>query len=194
VRAEQERKKTLSHLLRRRVTVKVMAVAAYVTAVAWLAHPSRPSFLAGLAVIAVGEAIRLWAAGHLQKNLQVTTTGPYAHVKNPLYLGALLILAGFLVMSQVWVLGAIGLVVFFAYYAPFKKQRESDRLRERFGQQWVDYDRAVPDYLPRLSPYAGRGAAQWQPALVVENSEHGTAAAVLFGVVLIGLRWWLLAP
>jgi protein-S-isoprenylcysteine O-methyltransferase Ste14 len=175
------------------VTGKVVLVVLAFAALVWLARPSPVWFLAGGALVGLGEMIRLWAAGHLQKNADVTTTGPYAHVKNPLYLGSLLIMVGFGMMSRVWWLLAAGLAVFAIYYAPFKKRRESDRLRERFGERWVGYDRAVPDYLPRWTPYARRGAARWQPALVVENSERGMAVAVVCAVALIGLRWWLRA-
>lgn len=160
----------------------------------WLAHPSVLSFSAGLGLIGLGEFVRLWAAGHLQKNEQLTTTGPYAYVKNPLYVGSLLIMTGFGLMARSYWLLAVGLVVFAAYYAPYKKRREGDRLRERFGQPWIDYDAAVPDYLPRLSPYPQRGTAQWRSWLVSDNSEYGMAVGIAVGVLLVGMRWWLLPP
>ncbi len=191
MRADQGQRKTPWQLVRRRVTWKVAAVLVAAALAIWLARPSGWSLLAGVALVAAGEATRLWAAGHLQKNEQVTTSGPYAYVKNPLYLGSLLIMAGFGVMAWNWWLLAGGLVIFWAYYVPYKKQRESDRLRERFGDVWVKYDAAVPDYFPRLTPYARRGKMRWRTDLILDNSEHQTAAVVLIGVLLIGVRWWL---
>ena len=93
----------------------------------------RAMIVVGLLVVAAGEAVRIWAAGHLYKNERVVTSGPYAYVKNPLYLGTFLIMVGFCMMASKFVFLAIGLVVFVAYYAPFKQRRESGRLRERFG-------------------------------------------------------------
>jgi protein-S-isoprenylcysteine O-methyltransferase Ste14 len=187
-------KKRLWHRWQRRITWRTLAVYAAFGVLVWFSHPSIVSFVAGTVIIGIGESIRLWAAGHLQKNAQVTTTGPYAHVKNPLYLGSLLIMAGFGVMTQVYWLLVVGVVVFVIYYAPYKKRRESDRLRERFGRTWTEYDQAVPDYLPRLRPYAHRGAARWRWFFVADNSEDGMAVGILVAVVLVGVRWWALAP
>jgi protein-S-isoprenylcysteine O-methyltransferase Ste14 len=139
-------------------------------------------FLPGVAVTLLGEWLRLWAAGHLRKNKQLTTTGPYAYVKNPLYIGTLLITLGFSAMAmEKWIMVA-GFVWFFIYYAPYKKKQESEKLVASFGDAWKAFDRAVPDYLPRLTPYPGRGTGRWNWDVVRENSEHETAAAVLLGV------------
>ena len=179
---------------RRRTTWRAVVVWASFGVLVWLAHPSVLSFSVGLVLIGLGEFVRLWAAGHLRKNEQLTTTGPYAYVKNPLYVGSLLIMTGFGLMARSYWLLAVGLVVFAAYYAPYKKRREGDRLRERFGQPWIDYDTAVPDYVPRLSPYPQRGTARWRSWLVSDNSEYGMAVGIAVGVLLVGMRWWLLPP
>lgn len=152
------------------------------------ANPDLKMFAAGMALIVLGEAVRVWAAGHLKKNLEVTTTGPYAYVKNPLYLGTLLIMIGFSIMARNIYVLAIGLGVFFLYYVPFKKRVESDRLRERFGDLWTRYDIAVPDYLPRLSPYPGRGDKRWDYVAFIDNTEHGILFIVLLGMAAIGIR------
>src|SRR5262245_52225632 len=60
----------------------------------------RAWFWAGFAVVAVGEWVRMWAAGHLVKNKVLTVTGPYAYVKNPLYIGTFLCMIGFAVMGK----------------------------------------------------------------------------------------------
>lgn len=152
------------------------------------ADPNLKMFVAGLALITLGEAVRVWATGHLRKNLEVTTTGPYAHVKNPLYLGTLLIMIGFSIMARNIYVLTIGLIVFFLYYVPFKKRVESDRLKERFGDLWTRYDSVVPDYLPRLRPYPGRGDKRWDYGIFIDNSEHGILFIVLLGMVAIGIR------
>jgi protein-S-isoprenylcysteine O-methyltransferase Ste14 len=152
------------------------------------ARPQGHFFLGGLTLILIGEAGRLWAAGHLSKNREVTTTGPYAYVKNPLYIGTFLIMIGFCLLARQWVILAVGLVVFFFYYAPFKKKREAARLRDLFGSVWDEYDRSVPDYIPRFSPYEKKGAHQWAWARVLSNSEHQTAVSTLMGITILSLR------
>jgi len=142
-------------------------------------------FIPGAAVTFAGEWLRLWAAGHLRKNKQLTTTGPYSYVKNPLYIGTLLITVGYSAMAMnIWIMVA-GFVWFFIYYAPYKKKQENEKLIGSFGAAWTEFDKAVPDYLPRLSPYPGRGTNRWSFEVVKENSEHETAAAVFVGFAVM---------
>ena len=175
----------------KRVTVKTIPVYLALILLVIFARPVMVWFLPGLLLVVVGEALRVWAAGHLKKTKEVTTTGPYAYVKNPLYLGTLLILVGFCLIARNIPLLVIGLAIFFIYYAPFKKKREGQRLHEHFGRSWVDYDRAVPDYLPSLRPYAGRGTGRWEWKWFFENSEDGTFLAVALGILVLGLRFWI---
>jgi protein-S-isoprenylcysteine O-methyltransferase Ste14 len=173
-----------------KVTPKTIPVYLVAALLVIFAKPTLPYFLAGLALVIPGELVRIWAAGHLRKNQEVTTTGPYAYVKNPLYLGTLLIMIGYCLMARNLVLLIIGLAVFFIYYVPFKRQRESARLQERFGDAWTEYDQGVPDYIPHLSPYPKMGAYPWRRAVFLDNSEHETAIVVLLMIFLIGLRFW----
>ena len=114
-------------------------------------------FIPGALVTFAGEWLRLWAAGHLRKNKQLTTTGPYSYVKNPLYIGTLLITIGYSAMAQNIYILIGGFVWFFIYYAPYKKKQENEKLVGSFGHAWTVYDKAVPDYLPRLTPYPEQG-------------------------------------
>jgi protein-S-isoprenylcysteine O-methyltransferase Ste14 len=59
--------------------------------VLWLATPGPRTFAAGAAIAILGEALRLWAAGHLEKSKEVTQSGPYRYTRHPLYLGSSLI-------------------------------------------------------------------------------------------------------
>jgi protein-S-isoprenylcysteine O-methyltransferase Ste14 len=176
--------------MKRKITVKTVPVYLALAALVWWAHPDPRWFAGGIVLVVLGQAIRVWAAGHLYKNERVVTSGPYAYVKNPLYLGTFFIMVGFCAMASNVVLLGVGLVVFVVYYAPFKQRRESDRLRERFGEAWDRYDRAVPGYLPRLTPYSEREAKPWQWSAFIRNDEHGTVMAVLLGVALLAWRLW----
>jgi protein-S-isoprenylcysteine O-methyltransferase Ste14 len=174
-----------------KVTLKTVPVYIVMGLMVAYAKPTLPFFLGGLALVIPGELVRIWAAGHLRKNQEVTTTGPYAYVKNPLYLGTLLIMIGYCLMARNMILLLVSFAIFFAYYVPFKKHRESARLQERFGDAWTAYDWAVPDYLPRLSPYPKRGKHPWRWEVFLDNSEHETAIVVVLVSFLIGLRFWL---
>src|SRR5688500_18041734 len=101
---------------------------------------TRGWFWAGFALVVFGEWVRMWAAGHLVKNKVLTVTGPYAYVKNPLYIGTFLCMAGFAIMAKGnpaqsgwlgymnWILLGVGVLGFVVYYVPYKKKREGDRL------------------------------------------------------------------
>ncbi len=171
-----------------KVTTHTLAAAAAGMFLFYLAKDEhlRPTwFVFGVLLIFLGEGLRLWAAGHLQKNIHLTTSGPYAYVKNPLYIGTLLIVIGSsAVANNVWIMIA-GLFWFFIYYAPYKKRQERQKLTGIFGDAWYEYDRAVPDYLPRITPYPRRGMNRWSWSVLKKNSEHETATAVIAGFCLL---------
>jgi len=180
-------KDTLQYKMTKVTTKTVLAgivcIAMFYLAKDKVLHPAW--FLPGAAVTLFGEWLRLWAAGHLRKNKQLTTTGPYSYVKNPLYIGTLLITAGYAAMAMNPYILIAGFVWFFIYYAPYKKKQEYEKLIGSFGQPWVEFDKAVPDYWPRFTPYPGRGTNRWSYEVVKENSEHETAAGVFLGLIVM---------
>ena len=154
------------------------------------ARPHSTGILIGLFLIFLGEMIRIWAAGHLQKNEVLTVTGPYAYVKNPLYIGSIFITAGFCILADNIYLLAAAFFMFCFHYIPYKRKVEGDRLRKIFGNQFDDYDEKVPDYLPRWAPYS-KEKVSWQFKTFIENSEEGILLIVLAGIVLILSRpYW----
>ena len=123
----------------------------------WLA---RPSFLSlGLSVLAVGPGLWLrgYAAGYVKKNAELTTTGPYAYTRNPLYLGSMLIAFGFGAAAGSWVLIVVLTGLFLAIYVPVI-QGEEEYLRAHFAG-FDEYADAVPRLLPRVTAAAGMGEA-----------------------------------
>src|SRR5499427_2169034 len=95
---------------RSRVPLGFLFAAAYL----WWARPTWLSLGIGIVLIAVGVIIRAMASGHIRKNAELATTGPYAYTRNPLYLGSIVIALGFVVMARnVWIgLGAVAMFVF----------------------------------------------------------------------------------
>jgi protein-S-isoprenylcysteine O-methyltransferase Ste14 len=177
-------KETLQYKLTK-VTLKSVIMGIIGIILFYLAKPEIGWFIPGALVTVGGEALRLWAAGHLRKNKQLTTTGPYAYVKNPLYIGTLLITIGYSAMARNLYILLAGFVWFFILYAPYKKKQENEKLISSFGEAWKAYDEAVPDYIPRLSPYPGKGDNRWIWDVVKENSEHETAVAVFIGLAVM---------
>jgi len=154
------------------------------------AKPYLVGTIIGLTLIALGEAVRIWAAGHIQKNEILTVTGPYAYVKNPLYVGTILCTTGYCIYADnIWVL-AFTVFMYCFHYIPYKMRVESGRLRERFGSQFDDYDAKVPDYIPRLTPYSQEKGA-WSFKSFIENSEEGILILNVILATLVGTRpWW----
>ncbi len=156
------------------------------------AEPQFAGIWIGMILIFLGEGVRIWAAGHLQKNEVLTVTGPYAYVKNPLYIGSIFITAGFCILADNIYLLAAAYFMFCFHYIPYKKRVEGDRLRRIFGGPFEDYDEKVPDYLPRWTPYSNEKGS-WQFRCFIENSEEGILLIVLAGIVLILSRpYWSL--
>jgi protein-S-isoprenylcysteine O-methyltransferase Ste14 len=154
------------------------------------AKPEIPGILIGMVLVLLGEGIRIWAAGHLQKNEVLTVTGPYAYVKNPLYIGSIFITAGFCIMADNIYLLAAAFFMFCFHYIPYKKKVEGDRLKKHFGDQYEDYDKKVPEYLPQTKRYSDQKGS-WQVKHFIENSEEGILLIILAGILLILSRpYW----
>ena len=156
---------------RLRVPIGILVVAGF----GWFAHPSMHSLLAGLPLALAGLALRAWAAGHLAKNLTLTTSGPYAWVRNPLYLGTLFAVAGCLVAAAQPILAAVSLAAFVLIYTPVVEQEEQ-HLRALFP----DYDAyalRVPQFFPR--PPREHSTQRFALAVYRRNKEY----KALFGFV-----------
>ena len=151
------------------------------------AKPNPVGAVIGTLLIFGGELIRIWAAGHLQKNEVLTVSGPYAYVKNPLYIGSILITAGFCVLADNIYLLTAALFMFCFHYIPYKKRVEGERLKRIFGREYEDYDEKVPDYLPRPTPYSDRKVS-WSVRAFIENSEEGILLIIIVGIVAVLTR------
>ncbi len=104
----------------------------------WLARPTPASLAIGGIVAAVGESIRLWAAGHLEKGREVTSSGPYAFTRHPLYLGSTVMGAGLAIAGSSLVV-AIVVVVYLAVTLTAAMRTEEAHLTEKFGAAYPEY-------------------------------------------------------
>lgn len=136
----------------------------------------------GILLVCAGEGLRLWAAGHLRKDEVLTTGGPYAYVRNPLYIGSLTIAVGFTLMLRSFLL-LVPLLAGFALAYRAETRREGKALREKFGAAFDQYRQAVPAWVPRLSRYPQADLEPFRWSRVLRNREYN---AVL-GIVLLFL-------
>ena len=166
----------------------------------WLiAAPTLGSLVSGLCLLLAGLGLRAWAVGYLVKTERLAISGPYAHVRNPLYLGSLSIGIGFGLMLG----GAVGLVAMVAlgswfgfFYFPRKERIESGRLRDRYGDVYQTYYVQVPALWPRLRAWRPgaqvaeqlEGDCHWQFQRYDANNELGTLLACAVGTSMIVLR------
>ena len=168
---------------------------------------TRWPFWVGVGFIAFSGWLRIWASGHLVKNKVLTVTGPYAYVKNPLYIGTFfgMIGAAFLTMGNLedvsqpwyfrymnWILLGIAVLAFIFYYIPYKKKREGSRLHDIFGESWDHYDQAVPDYFPKLTRYERAQDRPWSWQATCDNSEQWAPFAMAAGVAAILWNGWII--
>jgi protein-S-isoprenylcysteine O-methyltransferase Ste14 len=103
-----------------------------------LAEPTPATLYAGGSIAVAGEAIRVWAAGHLEKSREVTTSGPYRYTRHPLYLGSAIMTLGFAIAANNLVVAAIAIVYLALTYSSAIR-REEAFLTERFGAAYPDY-------------------------------------------------------
>jgi hypothetical protein len=164
----------------------------------FLARPTPKSIAAGAVMGVVGLVIRAAAAGHLRKHEGLAVTGPYAHTRNPLYLGSFFLAAGLLVGGHSW-LAAIVVAGFFLAFYPGVMKREEGELREHYGTEYVEYAARVPLFWPALRGYSSqapgaesqtgarnaRGGFSW--ALYRRNREYQALAGFLAVMALLGI-------
>lgn len=150
-------------------------------AFAWFSVPSSESVLWGALLSLPGLVLRGWAAGHLRKDSTLTTSGPYAYIRNPLYAGTLLVAAGMAYAAQEWSLALLFGAVFLLVYLP-AISLEEQHLRDLFP--------AFPDYarrVPLLIPYRGHipGTQRFSFSQYLYNREYEAAIGFLIGVAFL---------
>jgi protein-S-isoprenylcysteine O-methyltransferase Ste14 len=147
----------------------------------WFSSPSLLSLAVGLPISVLGLALRAWAAGHLEKNLSLARSGPYARVRNPLYLGTLTAAAGLAVAARGWRLGLLFAAVFLLVYLPAVELEEQHL--SRLFPDFRDYARRVPRLLPRFGPIPAGEAFRWP--LYRRNREYEALAGFLAGAAVL---------
>ncbi len=169
---------------RLRVPLGFLFAAAYL----WFARPSWAWIAAGGVFIAAGLMVRAAASGHIRKNRELTTTGPYAYTRNPLYLGSILIAVGFAVAARNPWIALAAVAMFLAIYLPVIHAEEK-YLRSAFAG-YDQYASQVPRFFPRLTPYQGESAASgYSGELYLKHREYNAAlgSVLMMGALILKL-------
>jgi protein-S-isoprenylcysteine O-methyltransferase Ste14 len=150
--------------------------------VIWLARPTGASLLPGAAIAVAGEALRIWAAGHLNKSREVTSSGPYRWFAHPLYVGSCVMGAGLAVAS-----GSLSVAVLIAVYLgstiSAAIRSEEAFLRQKFGDQYDRYRRG--EFGSRDSEAATR---RFSLAQAMANREYRALGGVVLAVLLLCVK------
>lgn len=138
--------------------------------------------LGGLGLVFTGLGLRTWAAGTLQKRKQLAMSGPYQLVRHPLYVGSYLMMVGFclLVGDRENLLVVFGPILFLYILRAISEERYLAKL---FPEQWPDFIRRVPRFIPRRLPTAM--FEDWSLAQWLKNREYNAFGAALLGLVAI---------
>jgi protein-S-isoprenylcysteine O-methyltransferase Ste14 len=160
-------------LARRRVPIGfVVAVVALV-----LADPTWAAWRAGLVVALAGEAIRVWAAGHLEKSREVTRSGPYRWTRHPLYVGSTLIAVGVAIAGRSAVVAGVA-AVYMAATLTAAIRGEEAFLRQRFGEAYDRYRDSRAEPMQRA----------FSAARATRNREHRAILGLAAGFALLALK------
>lgn len=155
----------------------------------WLAQPRPWSLAAGAVVALLGVGIRTLASGHVKKNEELATSGPYAYTRNPLYLGSVVIAAGFTLAALRWEIVVVAVAMFLVIYVPVIRDEERF-LRTKFAN-YADYCARVPRLLPRLRAGAA-GRSCFSVALYRQHREYNSLLGTLLVIVaLVAKRFWM---
>jgi protein-S-isoprenylcysteine O-methyltransferase Ste14 len=179
--------KALDFFARQRVRI------GYILAVVVLcfSRPMPRPILMGACVGLLGLAIRAYAAGYLHKQAILTTTGPYARTRNPLYFGSSILAIGAAIAMNSWLSAAL-LLLYFALVYTLVMRREEMELRGHHGAEFDAYANSVPLFFPRLTApkqQAAPGSFSWSQYR--KNHEYQAALGFLFLVLVLIAIWRL---
>jgi protein-S-isoprenylcysteine O-methyltransferase Ste14 len=170
----------MADVWRRLARWRVPSGYALAIAALWLADPSWRSLTIGAVVGTIGEAIRVWAAGHLEKGREVTSSGPYAMTRHPLYLGSSIMALGFAIAARSVLVAAL-VALYMGVTIAAAIRSEEAHLTEKFGERY-------PAYREGRGPAVAR---RFSAARAWRNREY--RAVIGFAAILgvLAVRMWM---
>lgn len=149
-----------------------------------LSKPKLITLIIGFIVFLIGLFLRAWASGYLEKNKELTVSGPYRYTRNPLYLGNFIWGIGMVLGSYSWWVFLIFGAYFILFY-PLTIKMEKERMEELFPGVYEEYKKKVPLFFPMLKPYPMSGKRTFSWRLYKTNKEYrALIAGILFWAAL----------
>lgn len=163
--------------------------------VIWIDKPTPTSLMVGIAVMLTGEWVRFWGVAHAGGATRtrsvgaprLVTSGPFAYVRNPLYIGNMIIYCGVAIIANVWIpYLIIGVLLYFAFQYYLIVKLEEGKLTELFRGKYIAYMNSVPRFLPQLKPILSQDQTNpnYSKALRSEKSTFMSFAAIVIIFVL----------
>ena len=159
----------------------------FVLLVSWLGDTEQNFLIAGAVVASIGEIIRLWASGHVKKNKQLATDGPYAYVRHPLYVGNILIVIGFSIACSLW-WSYVLMVALLLFYYPPTISYEDNKLKKIFGDEWVQWSQNIHALIPTFGKKLGSISSEWSFKQSLMGNLEPVIAAYLIGCLYLLYR------
>ncbi|MEO5858152.1 MAG: isoprenylcysteine carboxylmethyltransferase family protein [Pyrinomonadaceae bacterium] len=174
-----------------KILQRIRVFSGFIIALVFLVF-SRPTPITlgvGIAIAAIGVLLRAWACGHLRKSIELDVSGPYAHTRNPLYLGTFIIALGFGIASGSWWLFLMVAAYIGSIYFPVMNV-EAIVLKERLGGEYSEYAENVPLLFPRLTAWK-KSERRFDFQLYFKNSEYNAAIGFAVASVFLTLKSYL---
>lgn len=164
--------------------MRILAAWLGVPLLIFFSHIGDASYGWGAALMILGELVRLWALGFVErKGTKLSMSGPYALTRNPLYVGNFLLGLGVIVICANWILAAIYIIGYTVMYLGTIRNEEME-LQQRFGKVYEDYCKNVPRLFPRLTPYQPSEKIPFDGKRIFKHHEYVTVLGV--GLLLSG--------
>jgi len=184
---------TVTHRIQRSFKPRFAIIYPFGFFVIFFCFLNEASIKAGIGWIIAGLLIRLWSNGYAIKNDKLTTSGPYAFVRNPLYLGTFLIAIGFVIVLKSdpqmmeWVAGGIFLLALsFMYHRTIKG--EQGMLLTKYKEAYKDYCKHVPAMIPCLVPYSKGEKWSFNLQRLISSKEHKTVFWIYILLVVFHIK------
>ena len=168
--------KTLA-LYRRELSYYFQSPVAYAVITLFLARPTWTTWQLGLLVAAVGQAVRVWAAGHLEKSREVTRSGPYRWSRHPLYVGSTIMAAGIIIASRSAMVAVLATIYMVTTLTAAIRSEEAF-LTRAFGETYDRYRESRAEPMER----------RFSLARAMRNREYRAAAGLAAGFALLALK------
>ena len=141
-------------------------------------------FWPGFFISMLGEALQIWCFAALNKKKELAARGPYAVVRNPMYIGRYFLILGAVAITGNFLLMLIFTILYY-FYMVNRVEREETVLKEIFGSEYEDYCARTPRFIPAFNNLDREAISYFRWDLFFKNHAHLNLLAVLAGYLVV---------